>query len=203
MKYLNLFKISSLTVSLLLVSSLTFSQPKKAGQKNKALRQTHIDTTKETGIYNALVYFSGKGAQYVKSFSCSGSDLNHLMKMIDSASNGAIVTFDYLKFVSSKGVTKEIKEIPYNFNKPKDKVQFKSQPVQEVEKLKALNFVSGTIYFVGFGFTNVSSTKASDTSTLYKYYDRSGPGTTITLDNCVYKNAKGILSNISKSVKLE
>ena len=204
MKYLKHFSISSLTVLLLLVSSLTFSQTKKAGQKNKVTVQTHIDTTKETGIYNALVYFSGNSAQYVKSFSCSGSDLNALMKMIDSSRNGAIVTFDYLRFVNSKGVTKEIKEIPYNFNKPKDKVQFKSQPVLEVEKLKTLNFVSGTIYFAGFGFNNVTSTKASDTSTLYKYYDRSGPGTTITLDNCIYKNVNGSLSNpLSKSVKLE
>ena len=193
-----------ITVSLLFVSLLLFSQNNKTKQVTKSNSVGQSDTIKVSGIYKAQVYFSGNGLSYVKSFNCFGSDLSLLMKMIDSASNGATVTFDYLKFINGEGVTKEIKEIPYKFNRGNDTVAFKSQAVQEVEKLKAYDFVYGTIYFAGFGFSNVSKVKASDTATLYKYYDRSGPETTITLDNCVYKNANGSLSSpISKSIKLQ
>jgi len=197
------------TILSLLISGLTFSQIKMNKKSIKPIYKVQVDTTKAAGFYSAQVYFQGNGLPNVKVYNCSGSDLNLLMKNIDSASNGADVIFDHLHFISTKSATIPVKEIPveeipYNFNRQKDKVQFKSQPVQVVEKLKALNFVSGTIYFVGFGFTNVSSTKASDTTTLYKYYNRSGPGTTITLDNCIYKNANGSLSSpLSKSVKLE
>ncbi|GAB2842824.1 hypothetical protein GCM10027043_52570 [Ferruginibacter profundus] len=126
------------------------------------------------------------------------------MKNIDSASNGAVVTFDYLTFYDGNGVATKIEKIPYNFNRGQDTVKLKSKAVQEVDKLRELNFVSGTIYFAGFGFNNVASVKAQDKATLNKYYDRSGPGTTITIDKCIYKNADGKLSSpLSKSLKLE
>lgn len=190
--------LAVLAIIFLFTSKFTFSQ-KKVSVSNK-----RTDTVKTSGSYFAVVYFYGNGMPNTITSTFYASDLDSLMKTIERISKGANVSFEYLKYRDSKGVTKEIKEIPYNFNKPKDKVQFKSQSVLEVEKLKALNFVSGTIYFAGFGFNNVSSTKASDTLTLYKYYDRSGPGTTITLDNCIYKNVNGSLSNpLSKSVKLE
>ncbi len=88
--------------------------------------------------------------------------------------------------------------------KQKVEVQFKSQAVQELEKLIGLNFVSGTIFFTGFGFTNPLSTKASDTTILHKYYKMSRLGTIITFDNCIYKNANGSFSApLNKSLKLE
>lgn len=192
-----------LIVLILLFSATTFAQSKKIKTTNKSTTISKIDTVKSIGVYRCRAYFSGKGL-YVKTSDYSGSDINILMKNIDSASNGAIVTIDELRFISSDGKVTFFDKVPYTFNRPKDTVKFKSQAVLQVDELKSYNFVSGTIYFAGFGHTNISSAKASDTATLNKYYDRSGPGTTITLDNCVYKNANGSLSSpVSKSIKLE
>ena len=193
----------SLTVLLLQFSETTFAQNKKNKTTNKATTTKQVDTIKPKGIYAAKAYFSGNGLQYVKVGDYFNSDPVLLMTQIDSASNGAIVTIDDFRFISSDGKTTMLKEIPYNFNKSKDTVKVKSKAVQQADELRSYRFISGTIYFSGFGHTNVSSAKASDTATLNKYYDRSGPGTTITLDNCIYKNANGSLSTISKSVKLE
>jgi len=192
-----------LTLVFLLITGLTFSQTKKIKKIVKPISKAQVDTTKPSGFYSAQVYFQGNGLPYPKVFTCYVSDLNLLMKNIDSASNGADVIFDHLNFINANGTTTPVKEIPYNFNRQKDKVQFKSKAVQQTDELKSYKFISGTIYFSGFGHPNVSSAKASDTTTLNKYYARSGSGTTITLDNCVYKNANGSVSSISKSVKLE
>jgi len=193
-----------LTILTLLFSATTLAQTKKVNTANKPATTQKTDTTKSTGFYICKAYFSGNGLPFVKASDYSGRDLNLLMKNIDLASNGAIVTIDDLRFISADGKSTRINEIPYNFNKPKDTVKFKSQAVLQVEELKSYNFVSGTIYFAGFGHPNVSPVKVSDTATLYKYYNRSGPGTTITLDNCIYRNASGNLSSpLNKSVKLE
>jgi hypothetical protein len=189
------------TIVFLLISGHLFSQ---TGKTTKANPGRQSDTLKASGIYKAQVYFSGNGLPYVKSYISHGSDLNLLMKNIDSASNGAVVTFDYLTFYDGNGVATKIEKIPYNFNRGQDTVKFKSKAVQEVDKLRELDFISGTIYFAGFGFNNVTSVKAQDKATLHQYYDRSGPGTTITIDNCIYKNADGKLSSpLNKSLKLE
>jgi hypothetical protein len=188
----------------LFFSGTALAQIKKVKKANKPITSQQVDTLKPKGIYGTKVYFSGNGLKYVKVRDYFGSDLNLLMKQIDSASNGAIVTIDDLRFIGSDGKTTMIKEVPYNFNKSKDTVKYGSPAVRQVDELKSYNFVTGTIYFAGFGHPNVSSAKASDTATLHKYYDRSGPGTTITLDNCIYKNENGRLSNpLNKSVKLE
>ena len=184
-----------------MVSGHLFSQTGKI-TKSKSVGQT--DILKTSGIYKAQVYFSGNGLPYVKSYIGYGSNLNLLMKNIDSASDGAVVTFDYLTFYNSNGVVTKIEKIPYHFNKGKDTLKFKSKAFQEVDKLRKLDFVSGTIYFAGFGFSNVASVKAKDKVTLNKYYERSGPGTAITIDNCIYKNDEGKLSSpLNKSLKLE
>jgi hypothetical protein len=193
-----------LTALSLLFSATTLAQTKKVKTANKPATTQKTDTTKSKGFYICKAYFSGNGLPSVIVSEYSGRDLNLLMKNIDIASNGAIVTIDDLRFISADGKSTRINEIPYNFNKPKNTVKFKSHAVLQVEELKSYNFVSGTIYFAGFGHPNVSSVKASDTNTLYKYYNRSGPGTTITLDNCIYKNASGSLSSpLNKSMKLE
>ena len=185
----------------LFVSGHSFSQTGKV-TKAKSARQS--DTIKTSGIYKSQVYFSGNGLPYVKSYISHGSDLNLLMKNIDSASNGAVVTFDYLTFYDGNGVATKIEKIPYNFNKGQDTLKFKSKAFQEVDKLRKLDFVSGTIYFAGFSFSNVASAKAKDKVTLNKYYERSGPGTAITINNCIYKYDEGKLSSpLNKSLKLE
>jgi hypothetical protein len=202
----SLKKLSSITLTALslLFIGTTFAQSKKAKKANEPITTKQADTAKVKGFYSVRVYYSGNGLKYVKVSDYFGSDLNLLMKQIDSASNGAIVTIDDLRFIASNGQTTWIKEIPYSFNKSKDTIKFNSQAFQKVDNLKSYNFVSGTIYFSGFGYPNISSTKASDSATLHKNYDRSGPGTTITLDNCVYKNANGSLSSpLNKSMKLE
>jgi len=69
--------------------------------------------------------------------------------------------------------------------------------------LKSFNFVSGTIFFSGYGFTNVIAAKVSEKAKLEMNYHKSGPGTTITLENCIYKNSNGTLSSpLNKSIKL-
>jgi hypothetical protein len=204
MHSIKLIPLISLTVLALLFSKTTLAQKSRIKPANKSTLSKQTDTIKPTGFYACKAYFSGNGLPYVKVSDYSGPDINLLMKQIDSASNGAIVTIDDLWFVSSDGKTTIIKEIPYNFNKPKDASKYKSQAVLQVDELKSYNFVSGTIYFARFGHPNVSSAKANDTAKLNRYYAVSGPGTTITLDNCVYKNANGSLSNpVSKSIKLE
>lgn len=202
---LSIKKISffGLTVATLFFSETALAQSKKIKTTDKSRTTSIINTVKSIGVYRCRAYFSGNGL-YVKTQDYSGPDINFLMKEIDSVSNGAIVTIDELRFISGDGKVTFFDKIPYTFNKPKDTVKFKSQAVLQVDKLKSYNFVSGTIYFAGFGHPNVSSAKANDTAKLYKYYDRSGPGTTITLDNCIYKNTSGSLSSpLNKSIKLE
>jgi len=201
LKKISLFCLTGLT---LLFSEITKAQSKKVSTANKPTTNLEIDSARATGFYACKAYFSGNGLPYVKVSDYLGPDINLLMKLIDSASNGAIVTIDDLRFITSNGKTTMIKQIPYNFNRPKDKVNIKIQSAQQIQELKSYNFVSGIIYFAGFGHPNVSIAKASDTATLNKYYAISGPDTTITLDNCVYKNVNGSLSSpLSKSIKLQ
>jgi len=59
---------------------------------------------------------------------------------------------------------------------------------------EGFNFISGNIYFSGYGFTSVTSAKVFEKAKLESYYLRSGPETIITLENCIYKNSDGRLS---------
>ncbi len=192
-----------LQIIFLLTPFIIFSQTKQGKTATKSISKENNDSTKTSRLYTAQVYFSGNGLQHVKMATFTNSSLNELMVNIDSASKGAFVTFEYLKSIDSEGV-KNIKEIPYNFKAIKDTITTKSKAVQEVEKLKENIFSNGTIYFAGFGFPNVISVKASETKTLYYYYSRSGPGTTIAYENCIYKNANGSLSKpLNKTITLE
>jgi hypothetical protein len=191
---------------LILFTTASFGQKSNQPKiKTKAhFSKPKADTTKEHIRYTALVYFSGNGLSQVKAATFYSSDLSNLMKMIDSTSNGAIVSFDYLKSINEVGKTKTISKIPYNFNKSNDSARYESKAVKEVKKLMALDFVSGTIYFSGENFVNVILTKPKGVNSLKTYYDRCGPGSIITLDNCVYKKFDGTLSKpITQSLKLE
>lgn len=193
-----------LTASLFLLSATTFAQKGKAKPVKKPVATQSADSLKPQGIYSGTVYFHGNGLKYVRSLDFSGTDLNLLMVRIDSASKGANVTIDNLRFIALSGKTTYITKIPYQFNRTKDTVTFISPAVQTVKKLMAYDFVSGTVYFSGEGFRTVESANANDKSQLNRYYDWSRPGTTITLDNCVYRNANGSLSGpLNQSIKLE
>jgi hypothetical protein len=200
----NIKPLVVLTGLVSLFSVVTFAQKGKAKPVKKTVATQSADTLKPQGIYSGTAYFHGNGLKHVRSLDFSGTDLNLLMVRIDSASNGANVTIDNLRFITPTGKTTPIKKIPYQFNRAKDTAKFVSQAVQTVNKLKAYDFVSGTIYFTGFGYREVVLVNASDRKTLYQYYNRSGPGTTIILDNCVYRNANGSLSGpLNQSIKLE
>jgi hypothetical protein len=191
-------------VALLILSTpLCFSQKDKQYKTKRLITKPTNDSAKRHPFYNAMVYFSGNGLSQVKVATFYGTDLPGLMKMIDSESNGAIVTFDYLKCINDRGEVRLITEIPYNFTKSKDTAKYESNALKEVKKLMSLDFVSGTIYFSGANFANTISTTPKGINSLKPYYDRCGPGSIITLDNCIYKNADGTISNsIIKSIKL-
>lgn len=193
-----------LTASLFLLSAITFAQKGKPKPVKKTAATRSADTLKPQGRYMGTAYFHGNGLKYVRSLDFSGTDLNLLMVRIDSASKGANVTIDNLRFITPTGKTMPIKKIPYQFNRAKDTAKFVSQAVQTVNKLKAYDFVSGTVYFSGEGFRRAESANANDKAQLHRYYNWSGPGTTITFDNCVYRNANGSLSGpLNQSIKLE
>ena len=162
------------------------------------------DTLPTYSFYSATAYFSGNGQPYVTTQTFINSDLVAMCRAIDSASKGAVVTIDNLRYFDKDGKIRPVKEVPYQFNKQLTPSPIKSQAAQEVEKLKALNFISGTIYFSGAGFQNVTTVNSRDTSLLFKYCGWSMPGTIITLDNCIYKNQDGSLSkSLTKAIKLE
>ena len=189
----------------LFTSPLVYSQSNNIKQKDKKIIiQEPKDSVKQTGSYSALVYFSGNGLEHAIVATYSTEDLNSLMESIHRDSKGAFVTFDYLKFTNSKGITKDITDIPYHFSNLKKPVTINNPSVEELNKLITLNFVSGTIYFAGSGYSNVVSVKATDSVALFKCYQRYSPGSKIAFDNCIYKNADGKLSlPLNKSVTLE
>lgn len=159
-------------------------------------------TTTVRGDYNVSVIFHrNKQAIVVIVTSCDSlpriSDFSEDAKKYG---NDVVATFHRITY-RKPGTNKEI-EIdvsPYNL----EDTEPKSNARHEIDKLKNLNFISGTIYFSGPGFTNVTSAKAGEKSKLETYYNRSMPGTTITLENCIYKNAAGSLSQpLNKSIKL-
>lgn len=193
-----------LTALLCLFSATIFAQKRKAKPVKKPVATPLADTLQPQGTYFCTAYFHGNGLKYPQSSDFSGTDLNVLMQRIDKASNGADVVIDNLRFITPAGKTTFIAKIPYQFNRTKDTTKFVSQAVQTVNKLKAYDFVSGTVYFSGEGFRSVESVNANDKAQLRRYYERSRPGTIITLDNCVYRNANGSLSSpLNQSFKLE
>jgi hypothetical protein len=189
-------------VMMLINFQICFGQKKNNKKANPITQKA--DTLNNKGFYKVIAYFSGKGLEYVKPYNCFGSDLNLLMKNIDSASNGAFVTIETLIFISPNKPNKVIENIPYKFNQNKQSTLVQNSAKDEVDKLRMYNFVSGTIYFGGEGFLNVSSVNAKEKITLNNFYDRCMPGSSITLDNCIFKNENGSLSEpISKNIKLK
>jgi hypothetical protein len=150
-----------------------------------------------------MVYFSGNGQSQVKVATFYSSDLPALMKMIDSTSNGAIVTFDYLKYVNEYGEAKYITEIPCKFNKGIDTIKHESNIVKELRKLVNQNFISGTVYFSGTYFPSVLITYPKGIGSINTYFQRCAPGSIVAFENCIYKNEDGSISKpLNKSFKL-
>lgn len=160
------------------------------------------DTLKTYAFYSATAYFSGNGQQYVTTQTFVHSDLLAMCKAIDSASKGAIVTIDNLRYIDKNGKTWPVKDVPYDFNKGKIPIPYKSPGELELEKINPINLISGIVYFSGSGFPNVMSINVKDKSLLSNCIARCTTGSIITFENCTYKNQNGVLSTISKSIKL-
>lgn len=179
-----------------------FCQNKGTAKSNNNTQKT--DTTNVNGFYKVVAFFSGNGLKYIKPYNCFGPDLNMLMKHLDSASNGAYVTIESLMFISPGKPAKIIENIPYKFKQNIEPAVAQSTYKNEVEKLRKYNFISGTIYFGGEGFPSVFSVNAKEKITLNNFLNRCKPGTSITLDNCVYRDLNGNLSKpLSINIKLQ
>jgi hypothetical protein len=206
MPKIKIISVFTFVILFSVIPTSSFSQKTKGSRLKVANNDSKIipDSSKSYSFYSADAYFSANGLPNTKVGKFFGHNLIDLMKLIDSSSNGAIVTLDNVRFINAKGESKSVTEIPYKFNKNQCTDTYVSKAVQEVRKLLALDFVSGTIYFSGTNFINVISATPKGINSLKSYYDRCGPGSIITLDNCIYKNFNGTFSKpISKSLKLE
>lgn len=160
------------------------------------------DTSRRYGIYGVTAYYSGNGQPNVSQQSFISSDLQSMLKLIDSSRNGAIVTIDDLRFIDSNGRSQPINDIAYNFNNGKIFYPYASHGELNFATIKTLDFISGVIYFAGVGFQNSMAINAGDSNLLQKCFEKSTSGTTITFEGCVYKNKNGVSSIVSKSIRL-
>jgi len=182
----------------------SLAQKKEISDKYKQNSKTKSDSTSKITMYSAQVYFQGNGLPNPKVFSCYGTNLDSMMKMIDSASQGADVIFDHLYAHYLNGFSKPIEKIPYNFNRKNYIPERKSLSQEEIDKLRSYRYISGTIYFTGAGFNTTLSTAATDSLNLKKMFSLCRPGSSVVLDNCIYIDTLGKKSKpISKSIKLE
>ena len=93
-------------------------------------------------------------------------------------------------------------DISFLFNQIKFDTVLLANKAEFIEKLRRLEINSGTTYFSGNGFPQV-------TSTTYKgrlrgfasFFDRCVSGSKITFEKCTFKNDDGTISNIlNKSI---
>jgi hypothetical protein len=79
----------------------------------------------------------------------------------------------------------------------------RSAAFKETYRLMRLNFVSGTMYFSGDGFTNVVTVDLK-TASPRNCFSRCIPGSIITIEHAIYKNPDGTLSKpITEIIKEE
>lgn len=79
---------------------------------------------------------------------------------------------------------------------------FLNVALQDLSKLRTIDFTRGIIYFSGSGFPVVLQTEASNKARLNNFLAVSKPGTIITLENCFYKDSIGKIKVINKQIKL-
>jgi hypothetical protein len=62
--------------------------------------------------------------------------------------------------------------------------------------LRKLNFYSGTIYFAGSYYENVTMLKlnSKSDSTFNKYFDRCAPGSKLAFENVTWKDKNGVIT---------
>jgi hypothetical protein len=184
-------------VSLFIFSLISYSQQDSSKQ---AIGKIHIT---KGGDYSVTVIFHrNKQAIVVLVTACDS--LPRIIDFLETArkyGNDVVPIFHRITY-RKPGTNKEIELDVDQYNQKAPEVVSKAR--QEIDSLKKLNFISGTIYFSGDGFTNVASAKVVDKARMGIYFGRSVPGTTITFENCIYKNPNGSLSQpLNTSVKLD
>jgi hypothetical protein len=158
--------------------------------------------TKVSGPYYASVILH-RNKQAIVVIQTTGDSLQQIFNSIErersKLGKEVVATYEHITYQKPGSKKLELDVTPYN---QKD-LDPKSNITQEINKLREFNFISGTIYFSGNGFTNVSSANVNEKEKLETYYLRSRFGTTIVLDKCVYRTSNGSLSApLNKSIML-
>lgn len=159
-------------------------------------------TTIGPGDYDVYVILH-RNKQAIVTMQTSNDSLKKIFEFVESErkklGNDVVAQYERITYQKTGNKKVELDVTPYNQKESGDK----SNVTQEINKLKVLNFTTGTIYFSGYGFANVTAAKVIEKDKLETYYCRSGPGTTITLENIIYKNTDGSLSGpLNKSISL-
>lgn len=167
---------------------------------------------KELRIGNGLrvksytAYFSGANFQNVIVASVAGESLTLLSKQADRLIAGSVVSFDNIRAISETGEEFAVAGksfVLYTGNLVVDSAAVSSEANRELAELMKKNFISGTIYFSGNGFPNVLVVQRHEFSTLEKIFGRCVPGSIVSFENCICKNADGSLSKpVTKSIKM-
>lgn len=186
-----------LFVALFILPLVSFCQ-----QNSKQQIVNNTFTSRGSGHYSVTVVFHrNKQAIIAIQFTCDSLQQMFNAVELEKRKLGNGVNATYLQITYQKPGSKKI-ELDVDLYNQKDP-ETNSNARQEIYKLKDLNFISGIIYFSGYGFTNVTSVKVTDKDNLEACYNKSGPGTTITLENCFYKKLDGSLSQpLNRSIKL-
>lgn len=185
-------------LSLIIITTSSVAQT-QVPDKNK---ETALQTQREHYLVRA--YLTGEGVSSAMTMDAAGKDLLSLLQNLQKKQPSATLIIESVKYVAKDGTVSVVKDLPYPFNENIDSSNLVSKAVREINQLKIYSFVSGNIYFSGEGFANVMAVPATETKKLYQLYDRSGPGTSISLDGCVYKQADGSLSApMNKTIQLK
>lgn len=199
--YINIrMKYVFLTLSVLLLQLASHAQHDTARQ---VIGKVY---TKSGGPYSTTVIFH-RNKQAIAVFVTGGDSLQQIFEWAEEYRKklgaGVAVHYERITYHRPGSKTVELNADKYNQNLRDEAEIERNRTRQEIDNLKNFDFISGNIYFSGYGFTNVTAVKAVEKTKLDMYYYRSGPGTTITLESCMYKNGDGSISRpISKSIKL-
>lgn len=158
--------------------------------------------TKVSGPYYASVILH-RNKQAIIAIQTTGDSLQEIFHTVErertKLGNGVDASYEHITYQKPGSKKIELDVTPYN---QKD-LDSKSNIIKEINKLREFNFISGSIYFSGSGFSSVTTIKAIDNSKLETNYLRCIPGTIITLENCCYKTLSGSISSpLNKSIKL-
>jgi hypothetical protein len=170
----------------------------------KAQKELRLDKGLRVKSYTA--YFSGANFQNVIVASVAGESLTILSKYTDRLMAGSVVSFDNIRAISKTGEEIAVTGksfILYAGNMVADSVAVFRNANKELAELMEKNFISGTVYFSGNGFPNVLVVRRNEFLTLKNIFSRCVPGSIVSFENCIFKNADGTLSKpVTQSLKL-